>query len=97
MHVNLDKEPVSEVRQKCLELAGDDAELMFMDNFDAAIVGIGEVCGNPPAVVYDQQLVIDALMEANGGNYEAAREFYDFNISSAFMGSGMPVMLTRLP
>ena len=95
MHVSLEKEAGSEVRRKCLDLAGDDAELMFMDNFDVAIVGIGEVCGNPPVVVYDRQLVLDTLT-IDLGSPEQAQEYYDFNIAGAFMGSGMPVLLTRL-
>lgn len=96
MHVNLDKQADGDIRGKCLDLAGDDAELMFLDGFDGAIVGIGEVCGNPPVVIYDRALILDKLVEDNGGDFHAAQEYYDHNIAGAFMGSGMPVLLTRL-
>lgn len=96
MHVNLDTEAAGDIRQKCLELAGDDAELMFLEGYDDAIIGVGEVAGNPPVVVYDAGRIIDRLVEGNGGDRVAAQEFYDSNIGGAFMGSGMPVLLSRL-
>lgn len=98
MHVNLDRQADgdTDIRQKCLELAGDDAELMFLEGFDSAIIGVGEVAGNPPVIVYDAAQLVDILTGRNGGDRAAAQEFYDFNIAGAFMGSGMPVMLSRL-
>lgn len=95
MHVNLEKEPVGEVRAKCLDLAGD-AELLFMEGFDEAILGVGEAAGNPPVVVYDRQAVLNELMRDLGGP-DQAREYFDHNIRDAFVGSGMPVIVDRLP
>lgn len=97
MHVNLDKETVSdsEIRRKCLDLAGEDAELLFLEGFDEAIVGVGERAGNGPIVVYDERLILDKLT-LDLGDHDQAREFFDFNIAGAFVGSSTPIIMSRL-
>lgn len=97
MHVDIEKDLSSDIRRRCLDLVGDDGiELIFLDGFDDAIVGVGEVCGNPPVVVYDGAKIHDILTERFDGDEQAARDFYGHNIAGTFFGSGMPVLLTKL-
>ena len=40
--------------------------------------------------VYDREKCIEALMTAEGWDYEAATEWFDFNTSGAWDGEGTP-------
>lgn len=72
-----------------------DGELMLADGFEAAIVGIAEGCGRSPAVVYDREKCIAILMERDGMDRDEAEEFFDFNVSGAYVGPGTPVFLVK--
>lgn len=69
--------------------------LLLADGFDAAIVGVMEGRGRTPAVVYDHASCVRILMERDGMDEDEAREFMDFNVTSAFVGDGTPVFLHR--
>ena len=71
-------------------------EALLADGFDAAIVGIGERCGQPPIVVYDAEKCIDILIEG-GMSREDAEEYFGFNTLGAWMGEGTPLFMWRAP
>lgn len=97
MRVNLDKETVSdsEIRRKCLDLAGEDAELLFLEGFDEAIVGVAYQFSNGPIVVYDREAILDKLT-LDLGDHDQARDFFEFNIAGSFAGSSTPIIMSRL-
>ena len=72
-----------------------EGELMLADGFEAAIVGIAEGCGRSPAVVYDREKCVAILMERDGMDRDEAEEFFDFNVSGAYVGPGTPVFLVK--
>ena len=72
-----------------------DGELMLADGFEAAIVGVAEGCGRSPAVVYDREKCVAILMERDGMDRDEAEEFFDFNVSGAYVGPGTPVFLVK--
>jgi len=59
------------------------------DGFDDAIIGFDEVGRR---LVYDMDKVIDILI-IDGMTYDDAIEYYDFNISSAYIGEGTPIFV----
>lgn len=82
-------------RQACLELIGDESELMFADGHDDAILGIVERDGIA-LVVYDTAKIIKRLRTRDRLSYDEAEEFFEYNIGGAFMGEQTPLFLRRI-
>jgi hypothetical protein len=76
-----------------------DIELIFFDppeHFDHAIVGLIHGYGQEPAVLYDQEKVL-AAMVADGMSQNDAEEWFDFNTIGAYVGVATPRFLVRVP
>lgn len=76
---------------------GLSAETLFADGYDAAIAGTAECreAGYGPVVLYDYDRYIELLV-AEGMSWEEASEYFDFNVSGAYVGEGTPAFLNRL-
>lgn len=70
-----------------------DLELLFLEGFDAAIIGVGQRCGQPDIVAYDADKIIAILMKDHGMSEEDANEFYEFNVVGALVGDETPVFI----
>ena len=78
-----------------------DYEGMMMleprDAFDGCILGVVSRYGQDDVICYDLQAVLRILqadgMACDGMDGEGAREFFDFNILGAYVGSGTPCFL----
>jgi hypothetical protein len=82
-------------RQACLELIGDESELMFADGHDEAILGIAERDWIP-LVVYDTAKIIKLLRNRDRMSFDEAEEFFEFNIAGAYLGDQTPLFLRRI-
>lgn len=85
-------------REFLAELHGDG--LLFLDpegTYDRAIIGVVERACSPPAVCYDRELVLRALVEVEGMTEEDAIEWFDVNTAGAWVGDQTPVFLSRTP
>lgn len=73
-------------------------ELLFVDGeeFDDAIVGVGERAGMATSVIYDTQRVVDILVTHHGMNDEEAVEYFYYNIVGAYVGEHTPIFLSTL-
>lgn len=82
---------MTDIREKLSEAYGDD--LLFMDGpeFDEAILGVAERAGGEAVVAYDVVRVL-AVLERDM-SYEEAVEYFDFNISCAYVGEKTPVYI----
>lgn len=69
-----------------------DDDILQIDGFDAAIIGVGERCGQVPVLVYDQAKVLEILMEDM--DEDTAQEYFDFNIAGAWLGDKTPLLVT---
>lgn len=80
------------VREVIVEAYGTD--LLFMDGpeFDAAILGVAERADGNHAVAYDRNKVIEVLC-SDGMEVDEAIEYYNFNISCAWVGPNTPVFI----
>ena len=75
-------------------LAEEYPDLMRMDGFDDAILGVVERIGLQ-TVCYDLNKVIEILMK-QGMNEQDAWDWYQFNMLGAWVGEATPVFLETL-
>ena len=74
----------------------DEENIILLTDLDDALVGIGERIGMPPVAVYDSKKCVEILMDRYDMAYENALEFFDFNISGAYLGESTPIFI-RFP
>ena len=65
----------------------EEEELLFVDGFDVAIIGIDTVTYR---VVYNKEIMIEVLI-AEGMSYEDALEHFSYNIEGAYVGDKTPI------
>ena len=68
------------------------AESLTIDGHDDAIIGVATQHGGLDVFVYDEDKIIDKLQEDM--SYEEAVEYFDFNISGAYVGPTTPMFMT---
>ena len=76
--------------------------LLLADGFEEAFIGTGRrlcSCGSNTVAVYDVDECIAVLMRRDKMSYEEAVEFFEFNVSGAYVGPRTPmfVELKTLP
>lgn len=69
-----------------------DEEILVMDGFDGAFVGIGAQQYRPPIAVYDRDKCIEILMD-DGLSWEDAEEYFSFNTEGAWVGEQTPLII----
>ena len=77
-----------------LLLEEENPEALLLDGFENALIGVARRCGQPVLAVYDQDLIIQTLME-QGMDDEAAVEFYEYNVAGAWVGPMTPIIVVR--
>lgn len=65
----------------------EEEELLFIDGFDSAIIGIDTVNYR---VVYNKEIMIEVLI-AEDMSYEDALEHFSYNIEGAYVGDKTPI------
>jgi hypothetical protein len=65
----------------------EEEELLFVDGFESAIIGIDTVTYR---VVYNKEIMIEVLI-AEGMSYEDALEHFSYNIEGAYVGEKTPI------
>jgi len=70
-------------------------ELIVFDQIDDAIVGVGTI-NQVMCVIYDEASVINILTAEFDDDREAAVEWFEYNISQAYVGEGTPVFMTSI-
>ena len=78
-----------------MKISEEYPDLLKADGFDDAIIGVVERIG-VQAICYDQEKVIDILIERDGMTYEEAVEYFDFNIAGAWVGESTPFFLQKM-
>lgn len=89
--------PNNGVYKKFFEVMEElNPQCLSADGFDEAIVGIAERCGQPALLVYDRQKCIKILVDRDGMTEEEAVEYFDFNVSGAWVGEHTPIWMDTL-
>jgi len=65
----------------------EDEEILIADGFDDAVIGIEE---NSMRLIYSVEKCINILME-QGMDMTEAVEYFDFNVSGAYVGEKTPI------
>ena len=71
------------------------SELIKIDGFDAAIVGVASRIGSADFLVYSREKCIEILMANDDMNYDDADEYFDFNIADAYVGATTPAFIEK--
>lgn len=65
-----------------------EEEFMFADGLDNAILGVDE---KTMRIIYSVQDCIDCLMINGIDGYEAAEEYFNYNVRGAYVGEKTPI------
>ena len=79
-------------REQLDDLPVNTEGVLFTDGFDEALLGIGEQF-NKSVAVYDWYKCIKILMKRDGMSLEEAVEYFDYNVTGAYVGEQTPVFL----
>ena len=77
------------------EMAEINEMALCCDGFDDCIVGMLEQFGRPVVVLYDKPKMINKMVKG-GMSEDEALEYFDFNITGAYVGEHTPAFMTRL-
>jgi hypothetical protein len=92
------------------KIAEINPEALTIDGFDDAIVGIGERINLGPVVIYDEEKMIEIIMndmdvsvdELEEGEtiedkkYSMSLEHFEFNIKGAWVGKFTPIFMRKI-
>lgn len=89
---------IAELREQICDLAGDDArdEVLFMDGFEAALVGVVTRIGLEPIACYDLDAVLAILRNRDGMTEEEALEHFEYNLIGGYVGERTPCFIRQL-
>ena len=70
--------------------------MLFMDDLNPALIGIRIKKDCDIISVYDERLCIDFLINSGIGDLEEAVEYFQYNVTGAYVGVNTPGILTLL-
>lgn len=71
-----------------------DQEILLADGFEQAFMGVAESFGSAPKACYDSNKCIDILVERDGMTLEEAVEYFEFNVTGAYVGEFTPAFIS---
>lgn len=74
-------------------LSYEDEEIMLMDGFEEAFIGLSKRCGKPSLATYSFDKMLQILVDRDGMDVEEADEYISYNCLGAWMGELTPVIL----
>ena len=76
------------------EIAEQYPELLVADGFDKAIIGVS-TSFNKKSVAYDTNKCIDILVRRDKMSREEAIEYFEYNVTGAYVGEHTPSFIER--
>lgn len=82
-------------RDKINEIISDYGyeNILLMDGFDEAFVGITERPNHPPLATYSYLMMLDTLIARDGMSGDEAEEYISFNCLGAWVGEQTPLIV----
>jgi len=77
------------------ELREMNPEVLLADGFEEALMGTAQVFSKTVAL-YDREKCIQVLVKRDGMSREDAEEYFDFNVTGAYVGEMTPAFATVL-
>lgn len=68
-----------------------DDELLKIDGFDDAIIGVSE--SGVPRLIYNVDKLAEVMMRKEKISLEDAHEYITYNITCAYMGKNTPIVI----
>lgn len=73
-----------------------DEQYLQADGFESALIGFVYPWPHKlKTAVYDREKCIQILMDRDGMDRDVAEEFFDFNVSDAYVGDQTPLFLDK--
>ena len=83
------------IKRFCVEYEMDEeSEILLADGFEDAFIGLGNQYTKPAVAIYDRGKCIEILINRDGMEYHEAVEFFDFNVSGAWVGERTPIYVS---
>jgi hypothetical protein len=74
-------------------LSYEDEEIMLMDGFEEAFIGLSKRCGQPTLATYSFIKMMEILVERDDMTWEEADEYIMYNCEGAWIGDLTPIIL----
>lgn len=71
-------------------------EALLADGFEDALIGWVERFNTGPLALYDRSKCIQILMERDEMSWDEAEEFFQYNVTGAWVGDGTPAFAVLL-
>ena len=81
------------LKEKVEDMLGEDENVLLVDGFDDAFIGIGRQFGKPFAI-YERSKCIDILKEDM--SEDEAEEYFQYNVEGAWVGENTPIFLDEI-
>ena len=82
------KEKITEyIEEHYPELVND---ILLADGFEEAFLGVAYSYCSPPKACYNTEKCIEILQKRDGMTYKEAFEFFEYNVSGAYVGEFTP-------
>jgi hypothetical protein len=82
-----------DIQDYCLNFFDDS--IITADGFELAFLGCGYSFGGAYAI-YNFSTCLEILMQRDGMTYDEAEEYFEYNVTGAFVGDRMPVFLLSM-
>ena len=70
--------------------------MLKVNGFDECIIGVAQLYGkDTPVVVYDAMEMIEVLVNEHDMSRHEAVEYFEYNISGAYLGEHTPLYVMR--
>lgn len=80
------------MKDKVIEVLGDESLALFADGFDDAIIGVETVSER---VVYSKNIMIDILIDEGMDEIDAI-EHLEYNVWGAYVGEHTPIYVEEI-
>lgn len=72
----------------------EDEEMIVYPDLIDAFIGLSWQFSNGPLATYDRDKVLEIFMDRDGMSEDEAREYFEFNTQSLWVGERTPVFVT---
>jgi len=73
-----------------------DENVLLMDGFDDAVIGVGKRINCPLLAIYDYNKMVDICVSRDGMDHEEAMEYIEYNCIGAWVGKGTPIIMNSI-
>ena len=82
------------IEEKKEYIAQYNHEALLADGFEDALIGVGQQF-NKTLAVYDRQKCIEILIDRDGMSEEEAVEYFEYNVTGAWVGENTPIFFEK--